>query len=107
MPRKLPQPAKKRDSATGFSAWEMIPESIPVMTVNWILRAADGCRDRETYWYMYAAQAHALPLIPGMTQEDCRVLLDWYDGAYPPRDRMPVQEQVYKALKKAARKTWW
>ena len=73
----------------------------------WILKAADEHRDEaDVYWYLYAAQIHALPIIARLKQETAKELLQWYDQAYPARERMPVQDQVYRALKKAARPGW-
>lgn len=72
--------------------------------VHWLLTAADIHREEDTFWHLYAAQGHALPLIPRMTGSDCKALLQWYDKAYPARDRMPVQDNVVKALKKGIRK---
>jgi hypothetical protein len=73
----------------------------------WILKAADEHRDEtDVYWYLYAAQVHALPIIAKLEQGSAKELLQWYDRAYPARERMPVQDQVYRALKKAARTGW-
>lgn len=74
----------------------------------WILQAADFHReDQDVYWYLYAAQLHALPLIARLAREDAKQLQQWYDRAYPARERMPAQDQVYRALKKAARPGLW
>lgn len=74
----------------------------------WILKAADLYREnQDVFWYMYAAQIHALPIIAKLNRADAKHLLQWYDRAYPARDRMPVQDQVYRALKKAARPGLW
>lgn len=69
----------------------------------WIIKAAAGHRDTEVYWYMFAAQGYAVPLIQKMTPESCRELAEWYDKAYPKRDRMPVQQNVFKLLQKRAK----
>ena len=75
---------------------------------EWILKAADIHREeQDVYWYMYAAQSHALPLIRKMDTERSKALLNWYETAYPARDRMPAQDAVYKALKKASRTKLW
>jgi len=74
----------------------------------WILQAADLHREEpDVFWYLYAVQAHALSLIPRMEQEAAGKLMDWYAKAYPPKDRMPVQDKVYHALKKTARSKLW
>lgn len=70
---------------------------------EWILRAADAHREQEVYWYMYAAQGHALELIRRMPQSRSETLLRWYDEAYPKIERMPVHREVYKLLRKVAK----
>ena len=74
-----------------------------VEVVGWILRAAKEHEGGATYGYLYAAQGFARGLIPLMAPEDCRQLQKWYDGAYRPIDRLPVQREVYKLLKKGAK----
>ena len=71
--------------------------------VDQILRAPSENRDTAVFWYMYAAQKHAAPLIPLMSADSCAKLRDWYDGAYPKIDRMPVQKEIYKLLRKGAK----
>lgn len=69
----------------------------------WILKAADEHRgEMDVFWYLYAAQAHAIPIIEKLEQEAAKELLIWYDRAHPARERMPVHDRVYRALKKAA-----
>lgn len=70
---------------------------------GWIIRAAKGHEAEATYGYMFAAQGFARSIIPLMSPDDCRQLQLWYDGAYRPIDRMPVQREVYKLLKKGAK----
>ena len=75
---------------------------------SWLLKLADAHRgEKDVFGYLYAAQGHALPLIARMDRESAKELLCWYEGAYPRRNRMPVQDAVYKALKKAARPKLW
>ena len=74
----------------------------------WLLKIAEAHREeKDVFGYLYAAQGHALPLIVRMDREKAKELLCWYESAYPRRDRMPVQDEVYKALKKAARPKLW
>lgn len=68
--------------------------------VCWILSAAAQHRDQECYWFMYAAHGHCKRLIPLLTSENCGELVRFYDDSYPRRDRMPVQKEIYKLLKK-------
>lgn len=71
---------------------------------GWLLKLAQAHRgQKDVYGYLYAAQGHALPLIARMDRDRAGALLAWYEEAHPRRDRMPVQDGVCKALKKAAR----
>ena len=49
---------------------------------------------------LVAVQRHTLPLIPLLPERDRAELGAWYQEAWPRRKRMPVQEDVLKALKK-------
>lgn len=60
-------------------------------------------REQHCFWFMYAAQGLARELIPMLDRAQCAQLRDFYDDAYPKRDRMPVQKEVYKLLKKGAK----
>ena len=55
-------------------------------------------------WMCAAAQGHALKLIPLLSAQDAGELFAWYDENYPRRQRLPVQDQVYKALRKQSKK---
>ena len=46
-----------------------------------------------------AIQRHALPLIPRLRAEERAALGAWYEKQYPRRTRLPVQDQILKALK--------
>ena len=72
--------------------------------VEWIVKLASAhWEQKDTFGYLYAIHGHIMPLIPRMDREAAKEVASWYEGAYPRRKRMPVQEQVFKALKKAAR----
>lgn len=71
--------------------------------VRFILETPAAYREKNCFWFMYAAQGHARELIPLLDRTQCALLRDFYDDAYPKRDRMPVQKDVYKLLKKGAK----
>lgn len=71
--------------------------------VKWILGAALVNKNRDTYWHLFAAHGLTLPLIEKLDTADCKELFSWYDASYPKRERLPLQQQVWKALKKAAK----
>lgn len=70
--------------------------------VSWILMAAKDHRNTDVYGYLYAAQGHVRELIPRLSREDSLKLLEQYDAAYPEDQRLPVQLEVYRLLKKQA-----
>lgn len=71
--------------------------------VRHILGAAlDHCGE-DVYWYLYAAHGLTLSLIPRLSKEEREAIWKWYDASYPKRDRLPVQQQVWKLLKKGGK----
>ena len=68
--------------------------------VAFLLQSAHKYRDHLTYWYMFAAHGFARPLIPLVSPEFAGQLRRWYDIYHPRQDRLPVQKEVYKLLKK-------
>ena len=69
---------------------------------GWILNYPGLHRDSGTYWMTYAAQGHVRELIPLLEHNAAGRLLEEYTEQYPPRDRMPVQQELVKALKSRA-----
>lgn len=59
--------------------------------------------NKDVYWYLFAAHGLTMELIPMLRAEDCGELFAWYNTTYPRRTRFPVQEQVWKLLKKRAK----
>lgn len=77
-------------------------EAMPV--ARWLLETAAAHRDdNHTYWYLYAIQTHAQKLIGLLRPADCRALAESYQRLHPKYDRMPAQEKLFKALRKAAK----
>lgn len=70
--------------------------------VRFMLEAPAEHRGKQCFWFMYAAHGLTRELIPGLTNQHCAQLQAFYDEAYPRRDRLPVQKEVYKRLKKGA-----
>ncbi len=66
-----------------------------------LIRSAAEHRDEPlAFWFLFAAQSHARPLIPLLAPEDCAALRTFYDANYPKNTRLPVQKEVYRLLKK-------
>ncbi len=57
-------------------------------------------RERECYWFMFAAHGHLKPMIPLMTPDTCRLVHDCLETSYKKADRMPLQKELLKTLKK-------
>lgn len=88
--------------AEGFAAADPSPEAA-AQALELILKAADLRRGQGTYWYCYAAQGYGEALTDRVDPAAAAALLDWYEGAYPAIDRLPVQKRLVKALKARAR----
>lgn len=71
---------------------------------RFMIGAPVECSSRESYWMMYAAQGWCRELVNCLDPQGCAALRDAFDEMYPRRDRMPVQQELYKALKKGAGK---
>lgn len=69
---------------------------------RFLIAAPKERSSRESYWMMYAAQGWCRELVGLLDAEGCAKLRELFDGLYPKRDRMPVQQALYKALKKGA-----
>lgn len=67
---------------------------------RFLIEAPKTCGSRESYWMMYAAQGWCRELVNRLDTDGCAELKALFDELYPKRDRMPVQQELYKALKK-------
>ncbi len=67
--------------------------------VNALMRAA-GEFEGPSYAQMtlVAIQRHGMKLIPGMSREGRRELLNWYEKVYPKRKRFPIQKEICRLL---------
>lgn len=68
-----------------------------------IIRTAFDQKGTAAYWYMFAVHGLCKDLIPLLTPAHCAQLREFYDEHYPKFDRMPVQRDLYKLLKKRAK----
>lgn len=71
---------------------------------RFIITAPTTCTNKECYWIQYAALGWCQALVDRLDQQGCKELRDFFDESYPRQDRMPVQQKLYKALKKGAAK---
>ena len=79
------------------------PEEAAYAVADWIIRTPARYKDQAVFWYMFAAHGLCKPLIPLLSPDHCAALRDFYDDHYPKFDRMPVQRELYKGLKKGAK----
>lgn len=83
---------------------ETQPDSAEVMeAAKLILEAASLRREKESFWFVFAAQSHVVPMIPWMTAGECADLVKLYDTMYTKLERLPAQRNMYKKLTKAAK----
>ena len=53
-------------------------------------------------WMLRAIERHSLPLIPFLAPETAAAFQKEYAARYKPWERLPVQQEVFKALKRQA-----
>ena len=53
-------------------------------------------------WMLRAAERHTIPLIPFLSPEAAAAFHKEYAARYKPWDRLPVQQEIMKALKQRA-----
>ena len=58
---------------------------------------------RSAYWMLIAVQGLSKELIPSLSREDAAALAKDFEAAWPRHSRLPVQDDVLRALKKAAK----
>ena len=58
---------------------------------------------KSIYWMLLAVHSLTPGLIERLSAENARSLYDWYEAAFPRRERLPAQNKVLKALKAAGR----
>lgn len=74
------------------------------LILQWLLMTAAAHKNQPTYWYLYAIHGYAAPLVELADPALCRQLQEQYNKAYPRYERMPVQNNIYKALCKRGKK---
>ena len=72
--------------------------------VQWILEYPAQHQGSGTYWMTYAAQKHAQNLIPMLSAQAAQQLREDFAQWYPRTERMPVQQEVLRALSARAGK---
>ena len=76
---------------------------IHAMLVKLFHTAKQNQDPKSAYWMLVAVQGLARDLIPGLGRAEAEALAKDYEKAWPRRARLPVQDDVLKTLKKAAK----
>lgn len=69
---------------------------------RFLITAPEECSSKESYWMMYASQGWCRELVCRLDADDCIRLRELFDALYPKRVRLPVQQELYRSLKKRA-----
>ncbi len=71
-------------------------------TVKMLLRDDIQAWPVAAQWMMRAIERHILPLIPFLSPDSAAAFHKEYAARYKPWERLPVQQEVFKALKRQA-----
>ena len=71
-------------------------------TMKMLLRDDLSAWPLAAQWMLRAIERHCIPLIPFLTPETAAAFQKEYTARYKPWDRLPVQQEILKALKQRA-----
>ena len=75
---------------------------IAARAVKMLLRDDMSSWPLSAQWMLRAIERHTIPLIPFLSPEAAAAFQKEYAARYKPWDRLPVQQEIYKALKHQA-----
>ena len=87
-----------KEAVDGVIAASPTPEDA-ARAVKALLRDDMSSWPLAAQWMLRAIERHSIPLIPFLSPEAAAEFLKDYGGRYKPWDRLPVQQEIYKALK--------
>ena len=90
-----------REAVDGICAASPTPEDAE-KTVSLLLRYDARGWPLAAQWMLRAMERHALPLIPFLAPEAAAVFQKEYAARYKAWERLPAQQEVFKALKRRA-----
>ena len=90
-----------KEAVSGIRDASPTPEDA-ARTVKMLLRNDSSSWPLAAQWMLRAIERHSIPLIPFLSPEAAAEFLKDYGGRYKPWDRLPVQQEIYKALKHQA-----
>ncbi len=73
------------------------------LAAEFILEEPQKHKNTDGYWFLYVCVGFIRDLIPYLGKDDCAALALRMNSLYPRRDRMPVQQDTFKALQKAGK----
>lgn len=75
------------------------PAEAEVMEVcRLLMTAAARRKGRPTHWYTLVAQGYIKELVPLLSRENRQTLAAEYEALWPRRKRLPLQDEICKAL---------
>ena len=92
---------KIKAAADGIAAASPSPEDA-ARAVKTLLEHELSSWPLAAQWMLRAIERHSLPLIPFLAPDTAQVLLKEYAARYKRWDRLPVQQEIYQALKRQA-----
>ncbi len=90
-----------KEAVDGIRAGSPSPENAS-LAVRALLRDDMASWPLAAQWMLRAIERHSLSLIPFLTPEAAAVFFREYAARYKPWDRLPVQQEIYRALKRRA-----
>ena len=90
-----------KEAVDGIVAASPTPEAAK-QTVSMLLRSDMQSWPPAAQWMLRAIERHILPLIPFLSPDSAAAFQTEYAARYKPRERLPVQQEVFKALKRQA-----
>ncbi len=90
-----------KEAVDGIAAASPTPEEAE-KTVGLLLRYDARDWPLAAQWMLRAMERHTLPLIPFLAPQAAAAFQKEYAARYKPWDRLPTQQEVFKALKRRA-----
>lgn len=90
-----------KEAVDSISTASPTPEDA-ARTLRMLLRDDFSAWPLAAQWMLRAIERHCIPLIPFLTPEAAAVFQKEYAARYKPWDRLPVQQEIFKALKRQA-----
>ena len=87
-----------KEAADGIAAASPSPEDA-ARAVKTLLEHDLSSWPLAAQWMLRAIERHSLPLIPFLAPDTAQVLLQEYAARNKPWERLPVQQEIYRALK--------